>query len=384
MQEVVIVSAMRSPLCRAKTGALAATRPDALLTDVIRETLARTPQADRQELGDIIIGCATQEGEQGLNIARQAAIMAGIPSSVPAITVNRLCASSASAFTMAVAQILSGQADMVLCGGVESPSRIPLGGFNPNLSPVLLDQFADNVTPIGVAAENLVKRYAISRRAQDDWAIESQRKAADAWEQGRFGAEVMPIRTHDERGQETVVTRDDTLRAPDQDRMARLTPIFVSDGTVTVGNTAPLADGAAVLLLMSAAKAKVLGVPAMAVVRGVATMAVQADVTGLAQTAAIMKVMDQAGLALNDLGVIELGEQTAGQALVTMAELGLTVDSRINPKGGAIALGYPEGALGARMLVTLTHELANAEKRYGLMAHAAMGGQAVAVLLEAV
>lgn len=384
MQQVVVVSAMRTPVCHAVKGALAGIRPDMLLAGVIRETLARTPQADRNELDDVLIGCAGQEAEQGLNIARYGAVLAGVPPTVPAATLNRLCASGSSAFVLGVTQILSGQADMLLCGGVESLSRVPLGGFNPSIAPLLLERHTETVTTVGVAAENLARRYSLSRDAQDRWALESQRKAQAAWESGEFAPEVAPVRFQDGHGNEHHVTRDDTLRAPDGQALSGLAPAFVSGGTVTAGNSAPLADGAAALLLMSASRAEALGVEPLARVRAVATTAIQADVTGLAAARAVHKVLTRSGLTLNDFQVIELGEQHAASALATLREVSMEPDARINPKGGAISLGHPGGAAGARMLCTLVHTLSRSKGARGLMAHAAMGGQGVAVVLEAV
>jgi len=382
MQDIVIVSAVRSALCRAKKGQFAHTRPEELLAEVMREVLARLPQMDAHDIGDVLIGCATQEGEQGLNVARQAALLAGLPTAVPAVTLSRYGASSSSAVMFGAAMVQTGRYPIALAGGVESASRVPLGGYNPSPPPRLLEANPEALTPPGVAAENLARKYNISREEQDAFAVESHKKALAAWTEGRFAAEVVPVATAGKEGRSVVVGRDDAVREPNPKELADLPPIFMQGGSVTAGNSAPLADGAAVAVLMSAAKAQAMGVSPLAYLRGHAVIGCPGDVMGLGAALAAERALASAGLTLAQMDVIELSEQFAAAAIACLKALHVEPDSRVNVNGGALALGHPFGANGVRMLTTAAHALAEKKGRYALVAIGTIGGQGEALILE--
>lgn len=384
MQNVVIVSAMRSAICRTQTGQLAHTRPDDLIANVMKESLARVPQLDWHEIDDVLIGCCVPEGEQGLNIAHLASVLAGIPATVPAAVINRYDASSFSAVSMGVKSIQTGSADIIIAGGVESMTRVPEAGFNPSPSPIVLRSHPQALTPPGVAAENIAKKYNISREAQDNYAVESHQKALAAWEQGKFSSEVVPVRTVNEKGEQIVVVKDDTPQNITLEDIEKLPPYFIKDGTITKGNIAPAADGATIVVLMSEDKANQMGIPPLVRVKACVTIGCQAEIAGHASVLATRKILEKTGLSIKDMDVIELCDRYAATSLAALTELELLDDNRVNPNGGGIALGHPSGAVGARLISTLANELKRIGGKYALVTMGVRGGQGAAMILEGV
>ncbi len=382
MREVVIVSAVRSAICRADKGSLARLRPDELMAAVIKEALAKTGHVNRHEIGDVLVGCATQEGEQGLNLARNAAIMAEIPVTVPAATISRYCSSSLTALVTGASLIQSGHTDLMVVGGVESMSRVPLGGYNPSPPPRLMESHPEAFTPAGVAAENLAVKFNISREEQDAYATESHRRAIEAWTNGHFANEVISVKCLDEKRQETAVTRDDIPCEIDPEALAKLSPVFLAGGSVTAGNSAPRSDGAAALVLMSASKAADLGLKPLATLRTWARVGCPAEIMSYGAVTAANQVLENAKLDAAQLEHIELSEQFAVSAIAGLRELKLPYAERVNPYGGAIALGHPIGAAGARMACTLVNGLFHRGGGYGLLTIGVLGGQGEALIVE--
>lgn len=381
IKEVVIVSAVRTPVGRAFKGSLAHTRPEDLAALVLQEAVVRVSiSSDLVE--DIYLGCAMPEAEQGLNVARLAALHAGFPDSVSGVTINRFCASGLQAVAMAAAAIAAGQAEVVLAGGVESMSLIPMGGHHPKPHPELLNKRPEAYMSMGLTAEKIAKRYGISREEQDRFALSSHQKAAVAWERGHFEEECVAVPL----SQATFFQKDELIR-PILDpeaalkKMANLSPSFLENGTVTAGNSSPLSDGAAALLLMSAERAAELEITPLARFLGFAVGGVAPEVMGVGPVVAVPKVLARAGLSLADIDLIELNEAFAAQALAVIRELNLD-DSRVNVNGGAIALGHPLGCSGAKILVTLIHELQRRGGGRGLATLCVGGGMGVAGIIE--
>lgn len=382
MKEVAIVSAVRSAFCRRDKGQLADYRPDDLMADVIRESLSRTPQIDWHDIEDVLIGCASQEGEQGLNLARSAAIMAGLPASVPAATVNRYCASSLTTLIHAADGIKNDCGDLFITGGVESFTRVQMGGFNPSPSPRLLERNPDALTPPGVAAENLARKYNISREEQDAYAASSHEKALKAWSEGFFSKEVVSIKTKDAEGREILVARDELPRECSPGKLAELKPVFLHDGTVTAGNSASLADGAAVVVPASLDKCEKIGLPCLATLKAWAVSGCPAEIMSFSAVEAAGRALKRSNLGIDEMDAIELSEPFAASAIACAREMGIEGDKRVNSRGGAIALGHSFGANGARMICTLLHSLEADGGRYGLLAIGGIGGQGVAIVVE--
>jgi acetyl-CoA acetyltransferase family protein len=394
MPEAVIVSAVRTPIGRASKGALKVVRGDDLAAVAVRGAVSRVPNVDVSLLEDVIIGCAFPEGEQGMNLARLVIGLAGLPVDAGGTTVNRFCASSLQAFNMAAQGILLGQGDLFVAGGVESMSRVPMGGFNPSFNPKLINNpegieicgmpgkmttaFGQAYIPMGMTAENLARQYNISREEQDRFALRSHQRAIAAIDSGVFAREIVPVPLPDGS---TFTTDEGPRRDTSIEALAALQPAFIASGTVTAGNSSPLNDGASATVLMSAEKARELGVPAKARVISMAVAGVAPEVMGIGPVKAVKKALQRANLQLGDVDVIELNEAFAAQSLAVIRELGID-EEKLNPHGGAIALGHPLGCSGARLIATLLNDLETLDKRLGMATLCVGGGQGVATIIE--
>ena len=385
MPNVVIVSAVRTAVGKAGKGALKHTRPDELAAAVLRSTVERLPHLDLAAIDDVIIGCATHEGPQGYNIARIASLRAGFPVSVPAMTINRFCASGLETIAMGAERILSGRAEVVIAGGVESMSQVPFGvNLSPN--PALIEHAPDTYLSMGLTAENLARKYSISRSDQDAYAYQSHRKAIAAIDAGKFCAEIVPLKVKEtyfnsEGTSETVNAVFDTDEGPRRDTspeaLASLKPVFHVDGTVTAGNASQMSDAAAAVVLMSETRAKAAGYDPLAHFVSYATAGVPPEIMGIGPVPAIPKALASAGLTLKDIDVIELNEAFAVQALAVLQEAQLPSE-KVNVNGGAVALGHPLGCTGTKLTVSLINEMRRQNHRYGMVTMCVGGGMGAA------
>ena len=376
-RSVVIAGFKRSPHHFANKGDLRRVRPDDLVADVVKALVAET-KVDPAAIEDLILGCAFPEGEQGFNMARMVVFLAGLPQSVAGTTVNRYCGSSMQAIHQAAGAIQLGAGEAFLCAGVESMTRVPMMGFNPAPNPKLAAELPQAYFNMGVTAENLAVKYQITRESQQDFAIRSQGRAAQAWAEGRFAAEIVPIVTKD-----GTVDRDGTVR-PDttQEGLSGLKPAFDQNGTVTAGTSSPLTDGASATLVTTEAFARAAGLPILARIKSIAVSGCAPEIMGIGPVGASKKALARAGVSIRDIDVVELNEAFAAQALAVGRDLELDW-AKTNIDGGAIALGHPLGASGAR----ITGKAASVLKREGgSLALATMcigGGQGIATVLEA-
>jgi acetyl-CoA acyltransferase len=384
MRDVAILSAVRSPIGRAPKGSLRNTRPDDLAALVVREALVRASVEDAS-VGDLILGCAQPEREQGFNLARLVALLGGLPHEVPAMTVNRLCASGLQAVALAADRIACGGLDVAVAGGVESMTMVPLGAGPPSPNPALAHLSPDALS-MGHTAEALARRFGISREEQDAFALDSHRKAIAAWAAGRMTDEVVSVATRVQRedGERTslIFDRDECPRADtSQEALAALRPAFRIDGTVTAGNSSPRSDGAAALVLMDAGRARSQGLKPRAYFRAFTVVGVDPALMGIGPVPAVRKLLASTGLASDDIELYELNEAFAVQALYCIRELGLPAD-RVNVNGGAIALGHPLGATGARQITTALHELERRKGRWAVVTMCVGLGMGAAGLIE--
>ena len=376
MRDAVIVDYARSPFTPAKKGALARLRPDDLAAQVVRGLIARLA-IDPALIEDLILGCAMPEGEQGLNVARLVGLLADLPITVAGVTVNRFCGSSMQAIHMAAGQIALGAGEAFLCAGVESMSRVPMMGFNPLPNPALHAKMPAAYISMGETAENVAGRFKISRAEQEAFAVESHRRAAAAARGGHFADEIVPIATRD-----GVVEHDGCIR-PDTtaETLAALKPAFNADGSVTAGTSSPLTDGAAAVFVCSADFAARHHLAPLARIRAVSVAGCAPEVMGIGPVAATKKILARAGIAITDIDLVELNEAFASQAIACARELGIAGE-KINLDGGAIALGHPLGATGARITGKAASLLKREGKRYALATQCIGGGQGIATLLE--
>jgi acetyl-CoA acyltransferase len=389
MREIVIVSAVRTPVGRAFKGALRATRPDELAAVAIQGALERVPQVDPKEIEDVILGCATPEAEQGMNVARIASLRAGLPVEVSAMTINRFCSSGLQAIAMAAERIMSGGADIIVAGGTESMSIIPMGGHKISPNPWLVDHYPDAYLNMGLTAERLAARFAITREAADEFSLQSHRKALAAIQAGKFEQETVPVPVSITtpngatlKRQEITFKVDEGPRADTSlEALAALKPAFHAHGTVTAGNSSQTSDGAAAAVVMSAERAKALGITPLARYLAFATAGYKPEEMGLGPVFAIPKALKMAGLRLSDIDVIELNEAFAAQSLAVIREAGLDPE-RVNVNGGAIALGHPLGCTGAKLTATLIRELKRRKARYGMVTMCVGGGMGAAGIFE--
>ncbi len=390
MKEAVIVSAARTAVGKAPKGTLRNTRPDDLGAAAIKEAVERVPNLDPMQIEDVIIGCAFPEAEQGMNVARTAMIAAGLPVETSAMTVNRYCSSGLQTIALAADRIATGGADVIVAGGLETMSMIPMGGnvFRPN--PSIADSYPDYYLNMGLTAENLVRKYEITREQADEFSLASHQKALAAISEGKFKDEIVPVNVlvdeFDEKGRvrrkEIVFAQDEGPRTDtSMESLAKLKPAFHMKGTVTAGNSSQMSDGAAAVVVMSADKAKEIGATPLARFVSFATAGCLPQEMGIGPVYAIPKALKMAGLTLDQIDVIELNEAFAAQGLSVMKLLEMD-PSKVNVNGGAIALGHPLGCTGAKLTATLLQELKRRNARYGMVTMCVGGGMGAAGIFE--
>ena len=384
MRDAVIVDCLRTPVGKAPRGALRNTRPDDLGAIAIRALLKRHP-AVKDEVDDVILGCAMPEGEAGSNMARQSALRAGLPDSVPAMTVNRFCSSGLQAIALAAERIRAGGADIIVAGGAESMSMTPAGGLKPAPNPWFVDHWPEIYMNMGLTAERLQRKYSISREDSDAFALRSHQNAVRAQQEGKFTDEIVPVDTENVQPgkvERAVFDRDEGPRADTtSEALAKLKAVFHANGTVTAGNSSQTSDGGAAALVMSAGKARALGLKPKARFVSYAAAGVPPEIMGIGPVVAIPKALAMAGLKLADIGVIELNEAFAVQALAVIRKAGLDPE-RVNVNGGAIALGHPLGCTGAKLTATILREMERRKARYGMVTMCVGGGQGAAGIFE--
>lgn len=390
MRDVVIVSSVRTPVGRAFKGTLRATRPDELAAVAIKGALARVPQLNPKEIEDVILGCAMPEAEQGMNVARIASLRAGLPVEVSALTINRFCSSGLQAIALAAERIGSGGANVMIAGGTESMSMIPMGGHKISPNPWLVDHYPDAYLSMGLTAERVAHRFGITREQADEFSLQSHRKAIAAIQAGKFADETVPVPVtftvpngSKPKRQEVVFQVDEGPRADTSlEALLALKPAFQAKGTVTAGNSSQMSDGAAAAVVMSAERTQALGIKPLARYVSFATAGYKPEEMGLGPVFAIPKALKLAGLKLSDIDVIELNEAFAAQSLAVIHEAGLDPE-RVNPNGGAIALGHPLGCTGAKLTATLLGELKRRHGQYGMVIMCVGGGMGAAGIFEA-
>ena len=398
MAEAVIVSSVRTPVGRGYKGSLRTSRPDDLAALVIKEALARVPGLDPKEIDDVILGCAMPEGEQGMNVARIAALRAGLPVETSAMTVNRFCASGLQAIALAAERIRGGAAQVIIAGGTESMSLVPMGGNKISPNPWLVDHYPDAYINMGLGTEHLARKFGITREQADQFAVESHKKAVAALAADKFKDETVPVEVkitslpngNGVKGkaapkaatQSFVFDKDELPRSEtSMEALGGLKPAFHVKGTVTAGNSSPMSDGAAAVVVMSDDKAAQLGLKPQARFVSYATAGCPPEEFGVGPVFAIPKALKLAGLSLNDLAVIELNEAFAAQSLVVIQQANLDA-ARVNPNGGAIALGHPLGCTGSKLTASLVRELQRRNARYGMVTMCIGGGMGAAGIFE--
>src|SRR3984893_4704635 len=389
MREVVVVSSVLTPVGRAFKGTWRATRPDELAAVAIRGALDRVPQLDPKEIEDVILGCAMPEAEQGMNVARTASLRAGLPVEGSAGTINRFCSSGLQAIAMAAERIMSGGAEVMVAGGTESMSMIPMGGHKISPNPWLVDHYPDAYLSMGLTAERLAQRFGITREPADEFSSRSLQKAVAAMQAGNVTDETAPVPVSfttpngsKPKRQEITFKGDERPRADTRlEALASLRPAFHAKGTVTAGNASQMSDGAAAAVVMSADRAKALGIKPLARYISFATAGYKPEEMGLGPVFAIPKALKMAGLKLSDIDVIELNEAFAAQSLAVIKEAGLDPE-RVNPNGGAIALGHTLGCTGAKLTATIIREMKRRNARYGMVTMCVGGGMGAAGIFE--
>ena len=385
-EPVVIASALRTPFTRALKGELKDTLPDEMGAWAIKAAVDAVPGLDPADIEDVIMGCAMPEAEQGNNVARLAAVRAGLPYSVPAMTVNRFCSSGVQSIALAAQAIQAGSIDVAVAGGTETMSLIPMGGNKFSTNPELLEQAPEIYSTMGATAENVAERFKVSREDQDEFAYESQKKAEDAQDAGRFDDEIFPItaKVFDANGDlQTVELKHDTInrRGTTLAGLTRLRPVFRQGGTVTAGNASPLTDGAAAAVVMSQAKADALGVTPLGYFHDIQVAGTDPDIMGIGPVPAIQKLLAKHDMTVDDIDVFEINEAFASQSIYCRRELGIPKE-KINPNGGAIALGHPLGVSGTRMTATILRELKRRGGKYGVVSMCIGGGMGAAALFS--
>ena len=382
--EIVIAEAVRSAVGRGHKGTLSTKRPDELAADVIRGLLARAPQF-KGKIDDVILGCAMPEGEQGLNVARLIALLADLGQDVGGQTINRFCSSGLQAIATAAGSIAIGSTDVVLAGGVESMTMVPMTGFHLSASPELQYKMPGANTPMGITAENVANRFNISRTQQDEFAFKSQQKAKAALEKGTFKDEIVPVRAIGYKDGERVY-KDftvDELPRPETtlEGLAKLPPAFAVGGSVTAGNASPISDGAAFSIVTSRAKADELGVKPLAIFKSFVTVGVDPEIMGIGPLPAVQKLLAKNNLKVSDIDLFELNEAFASQSVYCQTQLGIP-DDKVNVNGGAIALGHPLGCTGAKLTATALYELKRRGGKYAIVTMCIGGGQGAAGLFQ--
>lgn len=385
-----IVAAKRTACGKANKGSLRFTYPDTLGGEVVKDILKEVPSLDPKEIDDVIIGCAFPEASQGLNIARQVAILGGLPDSVPGVTVNRFCSSGLQTIAMAAERIIAGGADVIIAGGVESMSMVPMGGISFQPNPKLVDNRPEVYISMGLTAENVAKKYRVNREDQDAFAYQSHQRAISAWENGKFDNQITAIEIIEKKisadgeiiKEGYTFKQDEGPRADTStDVLGKLRPVFKVRGTVTAGNSSQMNDAAAAVLVMSEAKVKELGLTPIARYVGFDVAGVAPEYMGIGPVEAVPMVFKRTGLSLNDIGLIELNEAFAAQGLAVIRELGLDEDIT-NVNGGAIAMGHPLGCTGAKLTAQILHEMQARKSKYGLVTMCIGGGMGAAGIFE--
>ncbi len=389
-RDPVIVAAVRTAVGKAKRGSLASVRPDEMAASVIKEVVHRAGGLDPEEIDDVVIGCAMPEGEQGLNVARLAALRAGLPDSVPAETINRFCSSGLQSVAHASHAIMAGQADTVIAGGTESMSMVPMIGFKFSPNPAMAVEYPEAYLSMGLTAENVSQKFGVSREDQDAFALRSHERAAIALQDARFGEQIVPLDveviTPGSNGQ--TATRGHTFDQDEgvrfdtnEEALASLKPVFKVGGTITAGNSSQMSDGAAALLVMSRAKAEACGLTPLVRFISYGVGGVPPEIMGIGPVKAVPKALELAGLQLSDIDLIELNEAFAAQALAVIRLLEMDIE-RVNVNGGAIALGHPLGCTGAKLTTQLIYEMQRRQSRFGMVTMCIGGGMGAAGIFE--
>ena len=390
MKEAVVVSAVRTAVGKAPRGILKETRPDDIAAIIIKEAVARVPGLKLEEVEDVVLGCAFPESDQGLNLARVVALRAGFPYTVSGQTVNRFCSSGLQAIATAAYEIMVGGQEVIVAGGVEFMSQVPMMGLAPSPNPYLAEHYPQAYTSMGLTAENVAAKFGISREEQDRFALLSHQKAAKAIREGKLKEEIIPIpaKVKEVKEDGTIVVKEvlfDTDEGVRYDAslegMAALKPVFKAKGTVTAGNSSQTSDAAAALVLMSKERAEALKIKPMAIFRSFAVAGVPPEIMGVGPAFAVPKALKKAGLTLDQIGLIELNEAFASQSLYVIRELGLNLEI-VNVNGGAIAVGHPLGCTGAKLTTTLLFEMRRRNVRYGLVTMCIGGGMGAAGIFE--
>jgi acetyl-CoA acyltransferase len=389
MYEAVIVDCLRTAIGKAPKGTLRTTRPDDLAATVIRRLLEKYPSVAPDEIDDVILGCANPEGESGMNMARVAALRAGLPDAVPGVTINRFCSSGLQSIAMAADRIRSGSAQIIIAGGAESMSMIPMAGYKFAPNPWMVDHLPQIYMGMGLTGEAVQRKYGVTRADCDQFALRSHRNALRAQAEGKFNDEIVPVEVeanilengHAQHHSRTF-QKDEGPRADTSfEALSKLKPVFQSDGSVTAGNSSQTSDGAAAALVMSARKAKELGLKPMARFVSFAVAGVPPEIMGIGPVVAIPKALALAGLNTDEIGVVELNEAFAVQALAVIRKTGIDPE-RVNPNGGAIALGHPLGCTGAKLTATILREMQRRDLQYGMVTMCVGGGQGAAGIFE--
>ena len=378
MRDAVVVSAVRTALGKAPTGTLRSVRPEHTATEVLKEAIKRAPGLKPEEVDDVVVGCSFPEAEAGMNIGRVIALKAGLPTSVPGVTINRFCASGLDAVSAASQRVMCGFADIMLAVGVEHMSTVPMGGNKLVPDPDLAENYPAVYITMGLTAENVASRFNISREDQDHWGVRSQNRAEEAIKNGFFEREIVPVTLPDG----TVVSTDDGPRAgTTYEKISQLKPVFRPNGTVTAGNACPLNDGAAAVVIMSDTKAKELGLTPLARIVSTGVSGLSPEIMGLGPIEAVKKALGGAKMSISDIDLYEINEAFAVQVLGSARALGMDED-KLNVSGGAIALGHPFGMTGARITATLLNNLQTHDKTFGIETMCVGGGQGMAMVVE--
>lgn len=389
-RDAYIISAFRTPCGKANKGSLRFTRPDTMGGEVVKDLLNRTKELDADQVDDVIMGCAFPEASQGLNVARQIVILGGLPDSVPGVTVNRFCSSGLQTISMAAERIMAGGADVIIAGGVESMSLVPMGGMSVQPNPKLVNEKPGIYVSMGITAENVAEKYKVSREDQDEFAYRSHQRAIKAWEEDKFESQITPIKVNEKKvtsngevveekftfKQDEGPRRDTTIEA-----LSGLKPVFKNGGTVTAGNASQMNDAAAGVVVMSGEMVKKLGLEPMARYVGFQVAGVAPEIMGIGPVKAVPKVLDKTGLNISDIDLIELNEAFASQSLAVIRKLDLDIKIT-NVNGGAIAMGHPLGCTGAKLTTQILHEMKARKSRYGMVTMCIGGGMGAAGIFE--
>ncbi len=384
-REAVIVAASRTAVGKAKRGTTRSWRSDEMAAAVIREALRQAEGLDPQEVDDVIIGCAMPEGAQGLNFGRTIALRAGLPSDVPGMTVNRFCSSGLQTIALAAERIIANGADVIIAGGAETMSLVPMTGFRVNPNPYMVENQPEVYMGMGLTAERVADEFEVSRQAQDEYALRSHQRAAAAYARDAFKEEILPVEMEEvtPNSRRTIVLDRDEHVRPDTtlEGLAKLKPVFMQGGTVTAGNASPLSDGAAAVIVMERQKAEALGLRPLVRFVGFNVGGVRPEIMGVGPITAVPRLLKRTGMALSDIDLIELNEAFASQAVAVIRELGFD-EEKTNVNGGAIALGHPLGATGAKLTVQIIHEMKRRQSQFGMVTMCIGGGMGAAGIFE--